>query len=99
MVDQTWMSIEEACEVLNVVPRTLRKYASKGIVERRKEGRRRFYRIVEPPTPAPSKQIAELESIIEVQTQTIDALVQRIRTQAVLLAMFETPSVPTRGWA
>ena len=40
-----WLSADDACAELGVVPRTLRKYVARGIVERRREGRRSLYRI------------------------------------------------------
>jgi hypothetical protein len=51
-----WVSAQEACAELGVVPRTLRKYVARGIVERRREGRRSLYRIG-PGTAAPRAAI------------------------------------------
>jgi hypothetical protein len=51
-----WLSAAEACAELGVVPRTLRKYVARGIVERRREGRRSLYRIA-PGTAAPRAAI------------------------------------------
>ena len=51
-----WLSAEDACAELGVVSRTLRKYVARGIVERRREGRRSLYRIA-PGTAAPRSAI------------------------------------------
>lgn len=47
-----WLTAADACQELGVVPRTLRKYVTRGYVTRKRVGRESRYRIISAPTTA-----------------------------------------------